>query len=406
MLPNSHVSLPQIAASLKKQDLINVVSGNRLGHIIDIDAKKRRYLIKLIDANVTYRWLKKADVKKGIPYSIKLHIHTHTNIQVSVAYFHQIGSVHDRKSNRIISEGLDNRKHHQAHIVLPSDSDTDATRNSHYDPIYYYQSADTFYLKLLSDYLYLLANIKANSKESLHRSNLLAEEYAIETAENLKRIIKYSDGHKMHSFMNQTQMNYRTNRFIQMEFAEFLTFHDDFKRLEQNGNFTEHIRWEWNFDHYLRHQVYNGRFDVDLYIYWMRLMIKYYNECSDTELKQYNISMHNISEMTHNIQRNTLMIDIAAEDVLDELLFASDGKNSMVTNSNMIQRLATEKLIVLSCIRIFNYLYHWMIEQRITKDIHLFIEEQIIHSVWFRKSVTKSLAEHGIDPEPQLRFLS
>lgn len=315
-----------------------------------------------------------------------------------IAWFHTIGGFDDRRSNKIIAEASEGRKYPHSYVVIPNYSDS-----INVGQIYYYQSPDTFYLKLLSDFLCLLAKIKANSKGSLYRSSLLGEEFVHETSLNFKRIIKYADVQNMFLFMDRTQRKYKNNKIIQMQFMQLLTFLErskmdkDMKRLGMNV-VSEHARWEKDFDLYLVHQVYNGRFDVDLYIYLTQVMIKHYNKCGYAELRKLknstqsiDTSVHNMTEITNNVINISESINVGLDYILDELLHRSDASTILMIESDLIQELATVKWILLNSIHVFNYLYHWMIEQKLSKDIEIFVEKQIIDSHYFKRYVIDSL---------------
>lgn len=60
------MSLPQISVPLKTKDLISVTDTNWIGRIIETSARRRRYLIKFMNANVTYKWMYDREFKKGM----------------------------------------------------------------------------------------------------------------------------------------------------------------------------------------------------------------------------------------------------------------------------------------------------------------------------------------------------
>ena len=54
------------SVAFKLDDLISVMPSDLMGHIIAMDPRKRQFLIKFINSNLTNKWLAERRMKKGM----------------------------------------------------------------------------------------------------------------------------------------------------------------------------------------------------------------------------------------------------------------------------------------------------------------------------------------------------
>ena len=358
-------------------------------------SRKRQYLIQFSSLNTTNKWVPERQLRRA-----------------SIAYFHKIGMIDDPKTNQILNVALDRRRYPQSHIVLPNEFGfnehkfNSITEGSLY---YHYQNPDTFYLKLLGDILCLLAKIQSNTKQMSPFAGILGGDYLFETSLNFKRIIKYADGQMLHHFMEETLRYYQGHRFLKFQFTQFINFFDEYNQLTVDKLF-ERERWERNFDHYLKHQIYNGQFDVDAYIYLIKELLKHYDPISYGTMQDFVMTMHkigvtglNVSEITNEIMHLTQNINVTLDDI--ESMHQIGDPELFYQRAHALQQLTTNKLIVFNSLEITTYLQYWMIQQHLTKDIHLFVDTTVMSNHFFSTIVIDTLNTCGLNVKVQLIFL-
>ena len=337
-----------------------------------------------------------------------------------MAYFHWIEEIDELKVHQIISPLLRHHKH-SIQCIMPNDAgfaELCVRYNVVKDSVlYWYQNPDVFYLKVLSDLLVPLHIIQAKLQSYqlrdavllFHLSDVIGKDITIELSLNFKRFTQFADGYTLRLFMQMIERKYPNHAYIKYQFRELLVFQLAYKQLnaEKVLECDARDRWRENFEKYLKDQVFKKYFDVDLWLSLVQSLLTLYNKNSEERLYKLIISLQ---EMRVPIL-NATEIKIDVMQITNNIRFnfinmhSTDNTKELLQSALAIRRLATDKLNLFNSVHIFNYLYVWMIDQRMKRDIHVFVEEKCRNSCWFQKYVVNPLEKCGLMTDYQLVHL-
>ena len=319
-----------------------------------------------------------------------------------MAYFHWIEDIDELKIHQIISPLLRHHKH-SIQCVMPNDAGFAELCNRYGvvkdSVLYWYQNPDAFYLKVLSDLQVSLYVIQAKLQSYqlrdavllFHLSDVIGNDIMTELSLNFKRFIQFADGETLRIFMQMIQRKYPNRAYIRHSFRELLVFHVAYKHLNAGKvlECEERDNWRNNFEKYLKNQVFNEYFDANFWLSLVQPLLTFYNNNSEKRLNKLIISLqkrrvsvlngtvieNDVMQLTKNIRSNFIN------------MHSTENTKELLQSALAIRRLATEKLNLFNSVHIFNYLYVWMIDQRMKRDIHVFVEEKCRNSCWFQKYV-------------------